>query len=61
MKKIFLVLCLTFISTAFVFADTVTMAINHFVVKENPFAKDEVAIVAVDTVGNIRENVKRRI
>lgn len=38
-------------------ADTATMAINHFVVKENPFAVNEVAIVATDTAGNIRENV----
>ena len=38
-------------------ADTLTMAINHFVVKENPFAKSEVAIVATDTSGNILENV----
>jgi hypothetical protein len=57
MKKIFLVFCLTLASATFVFADTITMAINHFVVKENPFAKDEVAIVAIDTLGNIRENV----
>eukprot|EP01037_Dinobryon_pediforme_P008343 gene8343-8429_t len=33
------------------------MAINHFVVKENPFAKNEVAVVATDTSGNIRESV----
>ena len=36
-------------------ADTVT--IKHFVVKENPFAKNEIAIVATDTANNILENV----
>ncbi len=41
----------------FVFADTITVAINHFVIKENPFAKNEVAIIATDTAGNVRENV----
>ncbi len=39
----------------FVFAGDI--AINHFVIKENPFAKDEVAIIATDSLGNIRENV----
>lgn len=32
-------------------------AINYFVVKENPFAKEEVAIVATDSLGNIQENI----
>jgi hypothetical protein len=55
MKRLFLT-CLFIISAAtFSFADTI--AINHFVVKENPFAKDEVAIVAVDTAQNIQEKV----
>jgi hypothetical protein len=57
MKKIFLIFCLILVSAGFALADTVTMAINHFAVKENPFAKDEVAVVAVDTAGNILENV----
>ncbi|HEY5326786.1 MAG TPA: hypothetical protein VIJ27_07285 [Mucilaginibacter sp.] len=57
MKKIFLVFCIITASAAFVFADTVTMAINHFIIKENPFAKDQVAIVATDSLGNILENV----
>jgi len=55
MKKIFLVFCLIVASASFVFADTI--AINHFVIKENPFAKDEVAIIATDSLNNIRENV----
>jgi hypothetical protein len=33
------------------------VSIRHFVVKENPFADSEVAIVATDSVGNILENV----
>jgi len=44
-----------FFSAPFAFAGD--MAINHFVIKENPFAKDEVAIVATDSLGNIRESV----
>ncbi len=55
MKKLFLVFCLIIITGRFAFADTI--AINHFVVKENPFAKNEVAIVATDSLNNIQENV----
>jgi hypothetical protein len=55
MKKLLLVFCLIFISAGFAFADVI--AINHFVVKENPFAKNEVAIIATDTANNILENV----
>jgi len=40
---------------SFAFADTI--AINHFVVKENPFAQDEVAIVATDSLKNTQSNV----
>lgn len=57
MKKILFLFFLTIIARPAVFADTVSMAINHFVVKENPFAKNEVAVVATDTSGNIRESV----
>lgn len=55
MKKIFLVICLMVLSAGFVSADTIN--INHFAIKENPFAKNELAIVAVDTAHNILENV----
>ncbi len=55
MKKIFLVFCLLAVSAGFVLAKPIT--INHFVVKENPFAKGEVAIVATDSLNNIQENV----
>ena len=37
------------------FADSVS--ISHFMVKANPFAKNEIAIVATDTANNINENV----
>jgi len=57
MKKLFLCISLIIASAAFSYADTITMAINHFVIKENPFAKDEVAIIATDSPGTIRENV----
>ena len=55
MKKLLLILCLAVISTTSSFADTVT--INHFAIKENPFAKNEIAIVAIDTANNILEKV----
>ncbi len=55
MKKLLLVICLTILSAGFVLADTVT--IKHFEIKENPFAKDEIAIVATDTAHNILENI----
>jgi hypothetical protein len=55
MKKTLLIFCLITLSAGFVFADTI--AINHFVIKENPFAKNEVAVVATDSSGNIQENV----
>jgi len=55
MKKLLLVACLTILSACFALADTVT--IKHFEIKENPFAKDEIAIVATDTAHNILENV----
>jgi len=55
MKKLLFIFCLTLVSTTFAFADDI--AINHFVIKENPFAKDEVAVIATDSLGNIRESV----
>ncbi|RYU90034.1 hypothetical protein EWM62_10855 [Mucilaginibacter terrigena] len=55
MKKLFLTCAFVIIAVTFALADTI--AINHFVVTENPFAKDEVAIKAVDTAGITQENV----
>ena len=55
MKKLLLFFFLVAASATFVFADTI--AIKHFVVKENPFARNEVAVVATDTAGVIQENV----
>jgi hypothetical protein len=55
MKKLLLFICLAALSVNAAFADTVT--INHFAIKENPFAKNELAVVAVDTAHNILENV----
>lgn len=45
------------VSAGFAFADTTSLAINHFTIKENPFAKDEVAVVATDSLNNIQENI----
>ncbi len=58
MRKSFLVICLIFLSAGFAFADRVS--IDHFAVRENPFAKDEIAIVATDTASNILEHVNGR-
>ena len=58
MKKLSLIVCIILASAAATFADTTTVAIDHFVIKENPFAKDEIVIVATDSLGNTRENVK---
>ena len=55
MKKLLLIFCLLALSATTAFADTVT--IYHFAIKENPFAKDEIAIVAVDTAHNVLEKV----
>jgi hypothetical protein len=55
MKKLLLTCFCILFAIGFAFADTIS--INHFVVKENPFAKDEIAIVAVDTAKNIQEKV----
>jgi hypothetical protein len=45
-----MVFCLVIVSAVSAYADTLTVAINHFVIKENPFAKDEVAIIATDSL-----------
>src|ERR1700761_4573390 len=55
MKKSLLIIFLITLTTGIAFGDAIT--INHFVVKENPFAKNEIAIVAVDTANNVLENV----
>jgi hypothetical protein len=56
MKKLALTIGLFFFSIVFAFADTVT--INHFVVKENPSAQNEIIIVATDTANQVLESVK---
>jgi hypothetical protein len=55
MKKFLLIFCLISAVHSLAFADKVE--INHFLIKENPFAFDEVAVVATDTAGVIQENV----
>ncbi|WP_374948685.1 hypothetical protein [Mucilaginibacter sp.] len=55
MKKLLLTCCIFFLAIGFAVADTIN--INHFVIKENPFAKDEIAVVATDTAGTIQEAV----
>ncbi len=41
----------------FHFAKAAEVHINQFILKENPFAKNEVAVVACDTAGNTLENI----
>ncbi len=55
MKKLLLLFCFITAAHSFVFADAI--AINHFVVKENPFGVDQVAVIATDSAGVTQENV----
>jgi hypothetical protein len=55
MKNLVAIVCVLLLSALFARADTVT--INHFVVRENPFTQNEVAIVATDTANRVLENV----
>jgi len=55
MKKLLLIICLSILSVGLAIADTVN--IKHFEIKENPFAKNEIAIVATDTAHNVLENI----
>src|ERR1700738_744339 len=55
MRKISFVFFLSIFLSSIAFADTIS--IHHFVIKENPFAKDEIAIIATDSLNNITENV----
>jgi len=54
MHKSILLFCLLTFSAMVAFAGPV---IDHFVIRENPFAKNEVAIIATDSIGNIQEDV----
>jgi hypothetical protein len=58
MRKPFLVICIILLSAAAAFADKVS--IDRFIVKENPSAKDEIAVVATDTANNTLEGVNGR-
>ncbi len=55
MKKILLFVLLMISANTMLFADTIS--VDRFTVKENPFADREVAIVAIDSLDNIREDV----
>ena len=55
MKKILIALSLLLTSVGFAVSNGI--AINHFVIKDNPFSKDEIAILATDSLGTIQENV----
>lgn len=55
MKKWLLMLFIAGFSTIAAHADAIL--IKNFTIKENPFAKDEVAVVATDTAGVVQENI----
>lgn len=55
MKKYLVALCLVIFTVSIAYADAI--GISHFVVKNNPFAQNEIAIVATDTANQVRENV----
>jgi len=55
MKKYFILLAIVLLGPVAAFADAIL--IKNFAIKENPFGKDEVAIIATDTAGVIQENV----
>ncbi|RYE25890.1 MAG: hypothetical protein EOP42_21120 [Sphingobacteriaceae bacterium] len=48
-----ILLCLLFCG----FAKATEVHLNQFILKENPFAKDEVAVVACDSTGTPQENI----
>ena len=49
--------CFLLLLSFFGFAKAAEVHINQFILKENPFAKDEVAVVACDTAGTPQENI----
>ncbi len=55
MKRIFFTCLMLLLIKGFTFADTIS--VDRFVIKENPFAENEIAVVAVDSAENIREDV----
>lgn len=55
MKTKYLFTALLLFAGSFCYADA--QVIHTFTVKANPFAKDEIAVSAVDSVNNINENI----
>ncbi|NCD69690.1 hypothetical protein [Mucilaginibacter agri] len=55
MKLKFLLTALLLLTIRFSYADAIV--IKHFIVKANPFAKDEIAILAADSTNEINEQV----
>lgn len=51
------VCCSLLLLMVFGFAEAAEIRLNQFILKENPFAKDEVAVVACDSAGNTLENI----
>jgi len=52
MKKLLLLFCLIIPAWCFAAVKGDGVAINHFIVKENPFSQNEIAIIAVDSLQN---------
>jgi hypothetical protein len=55
MKKLIIFFCLMITACNFAFAGSIV--INNFEVRENPYAQNEVSVVATDTSHNVLQNV----
>ena len=55
MKTLIFILGFIIAASTYTFAQTV--AIDHFDVRDNPYAQDEIAIVAVDSLHQVRQNI----
>lgn len=57
MRKLLFVFCLITVSATFAFAQEKILAINHFEIRQNNYASNEVVVVATDTAGHVLENI----
>jgi len=55
MKKLTLLFCLILTARTFAFADSI--AINNFEIRENPYAQNQISVVATDTAHNVLQNI----
>lgn len=55
LKRTFFTALFMFVAAQFCLADSI--AIDHFIVKDNPFGKEQLAVVATDSLDNPQNNV----